>query len=317
MLFYLIVFLVLSLILCFGVLNKLLKTTNWWKNIFVFTKQFELGDKKTGMLKICNVGSNPARFAFHYDDIAGENWSTGTQGLNYDLEILRSNHNQLCKEAIVLLPIVPFSSVSGYLNNFKKPNTYLAKYTKAISPDIIQTLPQFKSVKLFLKYPLCDIRTLRYIVRDVKADTRLLITENSLPYVQMDFDAHGWITCWKEEFNISSLEDPLPDGLKNGRLISIEMMNNLVAFAKEYGYRPILVSPPMSVALTNLFSDTAKDTYIYSFVREIQSKYDIDYLDYLGDEEFSKHEYYFNALFMNLRGRKLFTKRVLQDLGLS
>jgi hypothetical protein len=94
------------------------------------------------------------------------------------------------------------------------------------------------------------------------------------------------------------------------------MMNDLIAFVVERGYRPILVSPPLSEALTNLLTDAAKETYIYSFVREIQSKHDIEYLDYIGDEEFSKHEHYFNALFMNLRGRKLFTKRVLQDLGL-
>ena len=305
----------------FIVLNKLVKHTNWWKNNFLYTNQFYNGwtyrETPVRNLQIANVGSNPARFAFHYDDVLGENWSTGTQGLDMDLQILRHQHSLLRKGAYVLLPIVPFSSVSGYLDKFPKSKRYLAKYTKALDNLQIKQLPYFEGVRRYIKYPLLyNWKILLYIIRDVPSDTRLTIVENLMQKNEMLKDAKNWMKCWMEEFNIKDLHATLSPELQNARERSIDMMCDMISFLLERGYRPILISTPMSEALSEYFTQDIKETYIYSFVRSIQEKYDIPYLDYTNDKELTNHDLYFNALFMNLRGRKLFTKRVLKDLRL-
>lgn len=309
------------LFILFIVLNRLVKHTNWWNNNFVYTSQFYNGwsyrQTPVRNLQIANVGSNPARFAFHYDDVLGENWSTGTQGLDMDLQILRHQHSMLRKGAYVLLPIVAFSSVSGYLDKNPKSKRYLAKYTKALDYLQIKQLPYFEGVYRYLKYPLLyNWKILLYIIRDVPSDTRLKIVENPMQKNEMLKDAKKWMKCWTDEFNIKDLHAPLYPELQDGRKRSVEMMCEMVSFLLERGYRPILISTPMSQALTEHFTQDIKETFIYSFVRSVQEQYDIPYLDYTNDKEMENHDLYFNALFMNLKGRKLFTKRVLTDLGL-
>ena len=309
----------LCVFVLFVVLNKLVRQTNWWKNNFLYTTQFYNGwtyrETPVRNLQIANVGSNPARFAFHYDDVLGENWSTGTQGLDMDLQILRHQHSLLRKGAYVLLPIVPFSSVSGYLDKFPKSKHYLAKYTKALDSLQIKQLSYFEGVNRYIKYPLLyKWKNVRYIIRDVPLDTRLKIVENPMQKNEMLKDAKKWMKCWTDEFNIKDLHAPLYPELQDGRKRSVEMMCDMVSFLLERGYRPILISTPMSEVLAEHFTQDIKETYIYSFVRSVQEKYDIPYLDYTNDKEMENHDFYFNALFMNLKGRKQFTRKVLNDL---
>ena len=52
----------------FLVANKLLKKTGWWKNQFLATAQFDLHGREV-KYDVVNLGSNPSRFAFFYENI--------------------------------------------------------------------------------------------------------------------------------------------------------------------------------------------------------------------------------------------------------
>lgn len=311
----------LSSLVVFKILNKALKKTNWWKNNTALAKQFISNEGYRENLQrnyeIVNVGSNPARFAFFYEDVRGQNWSTGTQGLDMDLEILRFYHSFMKPGATVILPIVAFSSVSGYLNRFPVDRHYLAKFASILDWLQIAHHPQLKTVNRYLRYPLFyNIKALRYLIKDVTPDNRLNIVEQPMQTIEMEEDARRWIeNCWKPEFNIKKLNDPLTQELREGRKISVRMMSNMIRFLTERGYRPVIVSPPMSSALCTYFTPQVHETYITSFAQEFENM-GVPFLDYTHDERFTKHEYFFNALFMNLKGRKAFTRQVLQDLGL-
>jgi hypothetical protein len=146
---------VLLSIFTFILLNKLLQTTNWYKNNFIYTKQFvsNVGYRKDTQrnYEIVNVGSNPARFAFFYENVLGQNWSTGTQGLNMDLEILKYFHSYLKDGGVVLLPVVAFSSVSGYLTDTLP---YMSKFASILNEHQINILPRGKDARIWMKYPL-------------------------------------------------------------------------------------------------------------------------------------------------------------------
>ena len=307
-------------ILSFFMLNKLIRHTNWWNNQFIYTSQFVSNQGYREDLhrnyEIANVGSNPARFAFHYDDVLGENWSTGTQGLDMDLEILRYYHSYLREGAYVLLPIVPFSSVSGYLEKETPSKLYLSKFYKILDGLQRNCNPKFNGMSRFMRYPLLyEWKALRFLIDDVERDRRLEITDQPMSLMDMEKDALLFINGWKKEFNIKNLDGLLPEHLVKGRDKSVKMMSDLIYFLQERGYKPVIISPPMSESLSAYFNKDVKDAYIYSFVEALK-ELNILYLDYTSDDEFARNEYYFNALFMNLRGRKLFTRRVLSDLGL-
>ena len=107
--FCLAVTIILSLLL-FILLNKQLSQTNWYKNQFIDSQKF-LKDIPHN-LEICNLGSNPGKFAFEYDDtlLKGENWAIGPQSLSYDFRILKNYFSYIKDGGSVLITIAPLSS---------------------------------------------------------------------------------------------------------------------------------------------------------------------------------------------------------------
>lgn len=317
------IIIILSGIVFFIILNKLYKKTNHFKNIFALCTDFVSNKGYRQNLarnyEVVNVGSNPARFAFFYEDVRGRNWSTGTQGLDMDLEILKFYHSFLKEGAYVILPIVPFSSVSGYLKRKPRTALYLSKFAYLLDALQIKYSKNFIGFnrRSYLTYPLiANPNAIVYLFKDTEKDTRLSISENPMGLIDMEQNARWWIEeCWKPEFNIHSLHDDLTRELKDGFKLSVKMMKNIIVFLKERGYKPVIVSPPVSEALGKYFTPDVKERFVTSFANEFKDM-DVPYLDYMHDPVFSNHEYYFNALFMNLRGRKAFTKKVLKDLNI-
>jgi hypothetical protein len=77
----------------------------------------------------------------------------------------------------------------------------------------------------------------------------------------------------------------------------------------------VLIFPPISKVLEERFTPRMRDLYLYPLTKSLTERYNIPFLDYLGNETFSDNSLFFNSLFMNLRGRKLFTKDVLNKLN--
>lgn len=300
-------------------LNWLLKKTDWWKNQFVFTHQFISNqgyrENLTRNIEIVNVGSNPARFAFDYDDlILGANWSTGNQGLDMDYQLLRFYHSFMKEGATVLIPIVPFSSVSTYLiPSIYKDKSYMVKFYSVLDYLQAKYLPQFKHVRYWYKYPLLfNWLAVRFLLRDVKPDKRILYDSDLTNRVDA-ITAELWMDNWKSEFNIKDLEAPLSSELQEARKQSVQLMKKMLEYLIERGYKPVIIVPPVSKGLSDYFTICFRETYIDSFVREFR-EYNVPYLDYTKVPAFQTDDLFFNDLFMNVKGRKAFTKRVLIDL---
>lgn len=302
-------------------LNALIKQTNWWRNKFVFTNQFVSNsgyrNNHVRNLQIVNVGSNPARFCFFYENVLGQNWSTGTQGLRMSYEILRFHHSYLTDNATVLLPMVPFSFLSEYLNEKGVWNyEYYLKYTTVLDPSQINNIPCAKDIWGFLHSPIrYNRRAWKYLINDVEPDRRLEITEQHMMLADLEHDADMFMAGWKAEFDIKDLSTPLPEHLKEAMDESVAVLAEMIDFLLEREYRPVIVLPPMTSVLYKRFPASFWQTYIYDGLKKL-NRPNVPVLDYLADEKWSNPEWYFNSLFMNLRGRKVFTKQVLKDVGL-
>lgn len=303
--------------------NKMLKRTNWWTNKFIYTKKFcsNAGYRKylVRNLEIVNVGSNPALFAFFYGDVLGENWSSGTQGLNMDFEILKYRYSFLKEGGVVLLPLVLFSSVSEYLN--AKPGyrsvDYYVKYLNILDSWQIRILPNAQKIYKYNKYPLLfNKKAIKYLFKDVSANQMLNITDQTMSMAEMQCSADSFIDAWKKEFDIRSLQQPLTEPLKKAMLETAAIAQNIIAFLQERNLRPVFVFPPMSESLYQKIPKQAIQYYVYDFITKI-NRPEVLFLDYSVNAELRKNEYFFNSLFMNLNGRKVFSKKVFEDLGLA
>lgn len=304
------------------ILNEILKHTNWYKNVFVYTNQMcsNLGYRNYLIrnLDIVNVGSNPARFGFHYENILGENWSTGNQGLDMDFEIIKFRHSFLRKGGCVLIPLVPFSSISGYLRD--KPEycsiKYYAKFAHTLDPIQASLIPSVRDARKWVRYPLlCEPKALRYLIIDESPDNRLALSEMPLMKPQLIEDARKMMESWLAEFKMKSIEEPLSDELIQGMNLSIKTMQEMIDFLLERDLKPVLVLPAMSEPLQIYFTHEVKQKLVYDFIEKI-NRPTVKFLDYSDEKKWQNPDLYFNSIFMNIRGRKLFTKQVLADLDL-
>lgn len=314
--------LALLAIVLFLLANKLIKNTNWWKNQYIATKQFVSNsgyrDNIIRNYDIVNLGSNPAHFAFFYEDVKGQSWATGSQGQDMDFEILKYFHSYLREGGTVLIPIMPFTAISTYLK--ERPEywgvAYYSKFAKILDSAQIKQLPYGVEIKKYLKYPLFyNIRAIRYLLHDKEADTRFYIGEQPMMHMELEHDATKWIKGWLKEFKLNKLTDVLNPSWNKYYNESIQLNQQIIDYCVERNLKPVLICVPMTHHLANLFPHDFHQYMVTDFVNKINVR-GIKFLDYTKDAQFQDDNLYFNSFFLNLRGRKLFTKKVLSDLNL-
>lgn len=307
---------------CFLIANKLVKKTNWWKNQYLATEQFVSNagyrDNIVRNYDIANLGSNPAHFAFFYEDVKGQSWATGSQGQDMDFEILKYFHSYLREGGTVLIPIMPFSAISPYLK--ERPDywgmAYYSKFAKILDTAQVRQLPYGQRLLRYLKYPLLYNRhAIRYIIADAKQDNRYLMTKQPMMRIELEQDATIWIKNWLKEFKIHSLNSVFDKRWEPYYDEAVDLNKQMVDFCLERGLKPVFISVPMTTHLAKKFPNQVRQYLITDFV-ERANIHKIPFLDYTSDERFQNDDLYFNSFFLNLRGRKLFTNRVLRDLGL-
>lgn len=114
----------------------------------------------------------------------------------------------------------------------------------------------------------------------VKVETKM--NNNPMNLSELDKDAKRWIDGWKRQFGIEDFEAPL--------------------------------TPPVTKHLGKYFTSKFQKLYIYDFLQQVDR--DVQTLDYSKDVELKEDDLYFNSFFLNARGRKLFTAKVLEDLNI-
>ena len=306
----------------FIIANKLLIRTNWWRNQYLATEQFVSNagyrDNIIRNYDIINLGSNPAHFAFFYENVKGQSWATGSQGQDMDFEILKYYHSYLKRGATVIIPIMPFTAISPYLKERKDywGIEYYSKFAKLLDGSQTLTFPYGKKLIYYLRYPLLfNIKAIRYIVHDANLDTRYLLNEQTMMKMKLEQDANIWIQNWLKEFNLRSLNEVNGNLWKKYYEEAITMNKKIVDFCLERELKPVFLCVPITKHLSSLFSTSFHQYMITDFVNKA-NVHNVPFLDYTNDERFTADNLFFNSFFMNLKGRKLFTKQVLKDLGI-
>ena len=302
--------------------NKMIKKTNWWKNQYLFTEQFVSNsgyrDNIVRNYDIVNLGSNPALYAFFYENVKGQSWATGSQGQDMDFEILKYFHSYLKEGATVLIPIMPFTAIAPYIKTRKEywGLAYYTKFAKILDYSQAVKLPYGRILKRYLKYPLLyNKKAIKYIIRDTVPSNTFSISEQPLMNMQLKQDAEKWINAWKKEFKLKSLSDVFNPTWNVYYDEAIDLSKKIVDFCLERGYKPIFICVPMTKHLSSLFPDDVRKYLVSDFVAKA-NVHNIPFFDYTLDAELQNPNLYFNSFFLNLSGRKLFTRQVLKDLGI-
>lgn len=304
----------------FLVANKLVKKTNWWKNQFLHTTQFVSNSGyRENIIRnydVVNLGSNPALYAFFYEDVKGQSWATGSQGQDMDLEILKYYHSYLKKGATVLIPIMPFTAIAPYIKTRNEywGLAYYAKFAEILDRTQSASFPDCRNVWRYMAYPLLYNRyAIRYIFKDIAPNDQYSTMEQPLMQMQLSQDATRWINAWKHEFKLKDIKDVFRPEWRQYYEEAISLSKNIVDFCLEREYKPVFICVPMTKYLSALFPDDVRNFLVHDFVSKANI-HNIPFLDYTLCEDFQDPNLYVNSFFLNMRGRKLFTQRVLNDL---
>lgn len=304
------------------ILNVLYKKTNNWNNRFVFKDNFISGQgyrtKLERNFSIINLGSNPALYGFFYESILGQNWATGSQGLEMDYEILRFYHSYLKSGGVVLIPIMPFTAVSQYIK-YKKDywdDNYYLKFASILSGMQTDELPNGKKLKKVLRYPLLfNPKLIKYLIVDDSPNENLKTSEQTMGKLELEHDANRMISMWLREFDAKSLMDFNENKYGPYYLESQRILDKIIDFCIERSYKPVLITIPSTQILRDRFDESFCKYMITDFVNGLSNK-DVLFLNYMNEKTFMNDELFNGSFYLNLRGRKVFTKQVLRDLKL-
>lgn len=300
-----------------------IKKSVWYKSLFVGAdgetypdnNWYRKHDERN--FDLINLGSSGGKWAFDYSSsgIKAMNWAQQPQTLLEDFNLLRNYHSILKKGGVVLITIMPFTGL-----NKSTGVRDAMKYLKINAHEPIQP-NELRKARLYEQYPIfigkIAIKAgLRYLLKKerlVDLSQTVNAETNPMSAERLEKDALRWVKGWKEQFNIIDFDAPLTAENQKGREYRIKLMQTLIDFCIERSYRPVYVIPPVTKHLSKYYTEKFEETYVYGFLKSVDR--DILLLDYSKDNDLKDNDLYFNSFFLNKKGRRVFTEKVVRDLG--
>jgi hypothetical protein len=284
----------------------------YWYNDVKFKDCAKFASYNTFETEIVNLGSTSAIHAFDYAGLPYKtaNWALSTNPLAGDYEVLKNYYSYLKeKDSVVILPLCPFSSLSGsYM--ITDDRYYVMLYPSSI-PNF--TLKKQQQIKSEFAYPL-GIYPALAILNDMKHVFRKE-KPRTLSEEEMKSDAARWMQGWKKEFSIEDFSYNLSLKNKDGIKDAIDIVNKIISFCKERDIRLVILYPPVYHTLGELLTPSIRKTIIDSIIDKIDTQA-VYYHNYLDDADFANDGSLFsNSFLMNKKGARMFTHRVLNDIG--
>ena len=290
-----------------SILNKWVKKSPWFTNGDLKDCQ-KFWDGIPYELDAVNLGSNSAKYGFDYSElnVNAANLAMGPQCLLMDLNILKAYKDHLKPNAIVFIPMCPFSSMAGY--NYLIDPKYHTFLPKENIPNFSKkTQARMMNLK---NNPINVYPLIRFFV-DIK-NCLFKPFKRKGNHVNFDIDAQKWINAWMSEFDIASFEDTLSEENTKNKKDSASIIKSIYDYCIESGFKPYVVLPPITSVLSQKLSPSMREKYIVDYIKQAEIPED-HFLDYLDDKEIGENQDYFqNAYFLNAEGAKVFTKKILQ-----
>ncbi len=293
-------------------INKSVKKTQWYKSVIPNMSLYPTNEWYREHLErnfdVVNIGSSSARYAFDYSGLPVKafNWGEQPQSLNNGFKILKTYFSILKKGGTVIISLGPLSGLDVEGKWQKDAND---KYYYILPSELINN---YSSVAKRRNYPLVyyPITSIKNLLRRTSGKENGQNTELIKTFVD---DSDKWIKIWKDEFGITSFEEPLSEANNKGKEKRIALLKEILAFCIERDLRPAIVIPPMHCSLASKFTPAFRENYIYSFVYKANI-FNVPFLNYMDDERFDDDKYFYNSFFLNEEGAKKFTNIVLKDL---
>lgn len=293
----------LAVLVMFTLLNQVFINSDYFRTEYAdWTRFNEVPDK----IEIANTGTSHGAAGFDYSDtggINGFNFALAGQTFDYDLQMLRQHIGNFDENAVLMIPVsyISFSDIGE--ERVRKQNT---RYYRILEPKYILDF----SISDYFLYKLFPVLTVDTEIIYIFRKPSVPASQRSEGRTFADYTPDEVRTAIENNksqfFNIYSYD---PDSLGN--------LCSLVEFALEKGLAPVLVTLPVTDAYAAACPAYIKEIF-HDNIALVTQKYGIGHMDYGLSEEFSyDFSLFADSNHLNSTGARLFTGKILQQLGIS
>lgn len=251
-----IVFVGLTLIALYILLNLLYKRTNHYKNSRIMHRAIERG--VPGHIVFANFGSTYSQYAFNSYESLGlnkaYNFALPCESSEADLAKLSRFADHLEKGCVVAITLAPCNTLYhwGQLNEGVKHYGYLSKKVK-------KDWRLVNYIRYYLPLFPLNIKKVVRILRDVRCYDDITDLTPSKVYTGTEVQerAEEMVKTWVDMFGLEDLKHPIKKEY-NLEMVSLnkEVISNFIDKCHECSFRPVLVTTPFIGELNSYFSDS-------------------------------------------------------------
>lgn len=289
-------------------INDQVKKTWWYRNQLDNSNRYPTNSWYRLNLdrnyEMACIGSSNAYYAYKFSDsdVKGMNWADKPRSLELSFKILKNFFSIIKKDGIIIISLGPFSGIKAPWSGNKEEDRLYGILAPELFTDFRQTSRRMSFP--IIAHPKTSI--IKLIKDDHKADRyEIKQLKSKEEYLS---DADKWITLWKREFGIESLECEIPMHLHSSLSERENLMVEIIKFCKERDLNPIVILPPVHQALSHHFTQTFKDRYLESILK-ISEQNGATIIDMLNDEGYEDDDFY-NSFFLNPKGSRKFMENL-------
>ena len=251
-------------------------------------------------LEICNVGSGPAHYGIDYKFCKkkGFNFSTAPQNFYYGYKLLQHFSSHIKENAIIIIIIM--CPMSFGCNQDTERKGYSDKFYGILKKSDI--IGYSLRRRLLLSHPL--------VIRMYSNMKAILKRKN----IKNNSGTPSVTQIWKKEFNLKDLKDETQSA---SHLDSFEkkmqLLREEVTYCLKHKWKPIFVTPPIPKTTRNEISEEFVKEFSTNNIDVLVSELGIKYLNYYDDKRFD-NTCFTNDIFVNEKGKKLFSKILFNDI---
>ncbi len=257
-------------------------------------------------VRVVNLGSTYAYYALNYKSVgvSGVNFANRPQYANYDIILLNKYISRLPK---------------GCKHLFCFPDFYFAcNQMKPLQRVYYESLLPWEmsgySVSRFLKYFIESMhQPFTHSLKKPNIKDKVLTTKEEMLKLA-ESRVWGWEN--RESTKIPSVKSSeITLELQQRLDMNISYVLKMVEICRKHEVEPFFLLFPESEIMSNLISEDCLETYLYEPVRKLVNLTGVRLLDYSHDRDFYDMSLYRNCDCLNEKGSRLFTEKVMKDIG--
>jgi hypothetical protein len=280
------------------VLNLFYVRTNGFKSLNGTYKFFEVPEG----LEVANLGSSHGEFAFDYqeiDTVTGFNLGLRGQSHYFDLQVLKKFSDKMAAGCVVIIPVSCFSLLQGVDREQRILYYGVLGYGSIPGHSVIE----------YVRFKLLPILSASFSARYLIKDKRNIDTDL---FAEKGPDEEYYILNALYYYGL--FEDLKKAGADDED--NVRTLGKIIDHCRQNGFEPVLVTTPFTNHYNYWYS---QEDYLrfYAAVGGLSDKYGVLYLDYSHDQRFGRRlEWFADSDHLNPTGRKIFTRILLNDLGI-